>query len=225
MHVQSPLMIPDVFVELVHKSQPEHPTTDGPGSDFRAVEWWILFSSWHQWQEHRAELSLMCKDIHRAASGLMSSGKNIDVYGQNMRLLESNAKNRRTNEELSVGVLMATSSPVKKSVALRQNFLLQFYWLDEPGWHLCRVELVFDLLALIHKNDGGESGGGGGGGGGGWGDVRGQVQETTWEPVSEWETGPSREMGAVADKRDGRRKWWRWRAGESQSQLGLLFLL
>lgn len=66
---------------------------------------------------------------------------------------------------------------------------------------------MFDLLALIHENDGGESGGVGGREQGWVKGREGQVQETTREPVSEWETDPSREMGAVADKRDGRRKW------------------
>lgn len=47
----------------------------------------------------------------------------------------------------------------------------------------------------------------------------------TREPVCECETDPSREMGAAADKGDGRRKWWRWRAARASGQLGLLFLL
>lgn len=52
---------------------------------------------------------------------------------------------------------------------------------------------------------------------------KGQIQKTKREPFSERETEPSREMGTVADKWDGRRTWGE--PARARGQLRLLFLL
>lgn len=62
------------------------------------------------------------------ASGLTSSRKKYRRIQTKYAFAGVGKRSKKDNkEELSVGVLMATSSPVKKSVALRQNILLQFH--------------------------------------------------------------------------------------------------